>query len=140
MVCGLILASIQWFRYSMNLISSVDQEAQLLRLPRVLHQEVQNSRGIMVPDAKKLTADFEAIHHLVFKDHSGSLSVVFLDPKNRLVQYSHSRGQFRDLIIGVKDFKIWHPSEGLWNYEVVLDSGEKKESVFGSLQLNNDNF
>ena len=138
MVCGLIVASIQWFRYSMSLISSVDQEAQLIRLPRILQQELQNAREIIIPDKKKLTAHVEANHQLVFKDHSGDLSIVFLDPKNRLVQYSHSRGQFRDLVVGVRDFKIWHPIDGLWNYQIVLNSEVKEESVFGSFQPYND--
>lgn len=122
----------------MSLISSVDQQAQLLRLPRLLNLELYNAREIVIPEKSRIGSDLEANNHLVFRDHSGALSVVFLDTNSRLVQYSHSRAQLRDLVTGVKEFRVWHSSKNLWTYQLVFESN--KESIFGSFQPYSSNF
>lgn len=135
LIFGLIVASIQWFRYSMVLISSVDQDAQLLRLPRILNQELFNAREVVIPSRKSSPGEAKPSNHLVFRDSTGDVSMVFLDPQDRLIQYSHSRSQFRDLVAGIIDFQVWHSSENYWEYQLVRKTKKGEEAVFGSFQI-----
>ena len=135
LIFGLIVASIQWLRYSMSLISSVDNEAQLLRLPRLLNRELQNAREVIIPEEKSVFENSKPMRHLVFKDSSGSISIVFLDTHDRLVQFNYARSQFRDLISGVKSFKVWHSFKNIWEYQLVIKSKKGEESIFGAFQI-----
>ncbi len=135
LIFGLIVASIQWSRYSMTLILSVDNEAQLLRLPRLLNRELQNAREVVAPAVNGAFENSKPMHHLVYKDSSGSISIVFLDPHDRLVQFNYARSQFRDLISGVKSFKVWHSLKNIWEYRLVIKSKKGEESIFGAFQI-----
>lgn len=139
LIFGLIVTSIQWLRYSMTLISSVDNEAQLLRLPRLLNRELQNAREVVVPEENGVFENSKPMRHLVFKDSSGSISIVFLDTHDRLVQFNYARSQFRDLISGVKSFKVWHSFKNKWEYQIVIKSKKGEESIFGALQIQKNN-
>ena len=69
------------------------------------------------------------------KDSSGSISIVFLDPNDRLVQFNYAKSQFRDLISGVKSFKVWHSFKNIWEYRLEIKSKKGEESIFGAFQI-----
>ncbi|MBT3783848.1 hypothetical protein HOF92_02655 [bacterium] len=126
------MTSLQWFRHSMKVVGTLDKDTQLLRLPRVVHHELSAAREILIPTSADKDPVEHFRHQLVFRDSTGDLSMLFLDPKNRLVQYSHSRSQFRDILRQVAEFKVWRSSTNRLEYELVRQSKQGPESIFGT--------
>lgn len=131
---ALVGTGVVWMRNSMRLVTSLDQDSQVLWLSRLLNAELNQAREILFPPPP--TGDKPTVaHQVAFVDSEGDVTVLFVEEAGRLIQFSQDRGKFRDLFLGVGDLIIRRLDRHTISYEVKRTDTPEPETISGVFQI-----
>jgi len=129
LLLAIVATGAAWLRNAGTIMEQIDSDAQLLFFPRMIHHSLKSSRELLYPhlSPEGQTGNFR--NQLIFRDSTGDLCMLFLDQHGRLVQYSHSREQFRDILMSILEFKVRRLEGNLIEYELKIPDKEKEPKI-----------
>lgn len=131
---ALVGTGVVWMRNSMRLVTSLDQDSQVLWLSRLLNTELNQAREILFPPPPSGDEPTVA-HQMAFVDSEGDVTVLFVEEAGRLIQFSRDRDKFRDLFLGVGDLIIRRLDRHTISYEVKRTDTPEPETISGVFQI-----
>lgn len=135
MVLGLLSSGIFWLRHGVRVITSLDEDIVVLILSRTLYQDLNQASSFVYPPFRESDTEKPPASQLVFTDISGDLHAVFVDKNQRLIQYSYSRKQFRDLAANITGFKVIRRQEGMMELRFTRKISQGTEEFHGNFEI-----
>ncbi len=137
---GFIASGVQWLRNGISVMHFMEMDSQILLLPRILHRDLNQAKEILFPGYRPEESKINSASQLVFVDRTGDVSAIFLKPDGRLVQYSHTRRQFRDIFVGVVSFRAWRSGPNTVHYEILRQIEDEVEPLRGTFFVKTPTF
>lgn len=126
---GLMLAvfavafqALRTVQYAFKISEEVDRDMNLAWISRIMDSEMHQAREILFPRPSENKNQKSS--QLVFETAQGDVSMFFVDVENRLVQYSHNRRQFRDVLYAVIDLKVQVNEKGLAVLQIMMEKSK----------------